>query len=334
MKNTTLPVRRQSRRSASPITIAPRFILQLCALTLGAAGCAGMEDLGATDEASQNLEATPALPFYEQSDQFAGRWIGQAEEPLALEQPGASSPVYRFPSGSSQIVLELDWEDDPDSFPGLTGTIVFGAGAAPPPPTDPDVGYPVGLSYVDLLAYSPDADVTNVMLDGAALPPLEGFTYSISNVGSFAERRQEDDFDYAADGVTRLAYVTSEYLEPWCTLQTPASDGQGGYYCLPQTFGNFTDEAGQCVLRSSQLDQGAPVDCDKMFLCGQGSGVDNRGRCACSDESCWGEFSHDLAIMSLRRSGDTLIGVINDGVFLNERGLRVQLGTVRFQRSE
>jgi hypothetical protein len=44
-------------------------------------------------------------------------------------------------------------------FTDNAGTITFGGGSAPPPPNDPDVGYPTNVDYIDLL--SPPEECSN-----------------------------------------------------------------------------------------------------------------------------------------------------------------------------
>lgn len=353
MKNETSPARR-------PLT---RFTSSLCCVGLAslvASACSfdsGTEDLGSTDVISQDLDTPVDEPFYTSPSEFAGRWVGIADDQLAVDLgPGESAPTYRFPSGGTNIVLDLEFRDNPNVFPNVSGTISFGSGEPPPPPTDPNVGYPVGLSYSELLSYEEDPSF-DTYGDGQTLPPLEGFVYSISEIG-FGDSPLED----LADGVMRLIYSTGEYLEPWCALQTPVPDGSGGFACLPPYDQFGSDDAGQCYIgqqdtstcppnidelpfeeQSALFDEclvvtEQPVDCDKAFLCsGFSDGPDVSGRCACDITGCHRNgtstvFS-DSAILTLRRNGDELVGILTDALFLNSRGLRVPLGTVRFQRA-
>lgn len=353
MKNKTSPARR-------PFT---RFTSSLCCVglaSLAASACSGLdsgvEDLGDTEVITQDLGTPPTEPFYTSPTEFAGRWIGIADDVLALGvATGESLPPYRFPSGSSSIVLDLQFIDDPSFFPDLEGTITFGAGEPPPPPTDPSVGYPVGLSYADLYTYEPEASGGRFG-DPSPLPPLEGFVYRIQQT-SFLDDRTP--LDSVPDGVLLLRYSTGEYLNAWCELQTPVPDGDGGYACLPPYDQISSNEAGECFLGTQDLstcppdldqlsfdEQAAalseclqvrdqPIDCDKLFLCSGFDAPDN-GRCACDETGCFGNFIssvfNDDALITLRRNGDELVGTITEGWFLNPRGLRTPLGTIRFQR--
>jgi hypothetical protein len=353
MKTKTAPVHR-------PLT---RLTQSLCCAglaALAASACAsfdsGVEDLGSTDVVSQDLETPPTEPFYTSPTEFTGRWVGVADDALALGvAPGESAPAYRFPSGATSIVLELEFLDNPNVFPNLTGTITFGSGEPPPPPSDPNVGYPVGLSYAELLSYDP-AEAASVFGDTRVLPPLEGFEYFISQT-AFLDTRLEE----LADGVILLRYSTGEYLEPWCELQTPVPDGNGGYACIAPYDRTSTDDTGACF--ADYLDYSAcppdleqlpideyfevqeqclqtrhePIDCDRLFLCTGLIGAVPDGRCACTADGCFrnglSTLYSDEVIITLRRNGDELVGIISDAVFLNPRGLRTPLGAIRFRRA-
>jgi hypothetical protein len=69
-----------------------------------------------------------------------------------------------------------------------------------------------------------------------------------------------------------------------------------------------------------------PVDCNKALLCVQ-------ERCVCNDTSCFAaeETSQELI---LRRTATGLTGAFNNTLFLNERGLLISLGTVRFRAAD
>jgi hypothetical protein len=82
------------------------------------------------------------------------------------------------------------------------------------------------------------------------------------------------------------------------------------------------DPSGDCESVVPLVDLG-PFDYDKAFLREQ-------RHCACDATGCGG--SAEVAEISLRRAGEELVGVITTATFLNERGARVPLGRVRFQR--
>src|SRR5688572_30331204 len=86
-------------------------------------------DLGFTQTSDELSLQEPDEPFISATSEFVGRWVGAAQEPLALTDDGVTTP-YEFPSGSTRIEVELTLEDEDY----LTGRIVFGAGEPPPPP--------------------------------------------------------------------------------------------------------------------------------------------------------------------------------------------------------
>lgn len=323
-------------------------------LTLLLAACQEAEprDLGFT-QSEQNLERDVTEPFHTAGDEFVGRWVGQAEEPLALTDDGAT-PVYRFPSGSSQFVLDIRPGTDEHGDPTFVGHITFGAGAPLAPATDPDVGYPVGFSYVDALSYDTDLLLGN---PNQELPPFEGFEYSVvlQNFVSDSNGVQ------LPDGLLNLSYGTNEPLGSWCALQTPFprasspglytcqdfANGEGGFEVYPDGTGascelspepdasrcpeNPTaDELGECVDVGPSV---VSVNCDKLFLCAVGF-------CECDSVACHerGAVGTDATdarkSLTVRRSGDELIAVFEGTTFLNARNLKVPLGEVRFQREQ
>jgi hypothetical protein len=301
-------------------------------------------------------EVPSEAPFGVPASEFAGRWIGTAEDPLAL---GGERGAYVFPSGSSAIRLDLEVSGERVH---VEGHIVFGAGAPPAAPTDPDRGFPTDVSYVGLGYF-------NVLPGGPTnyhgpLPPHEGFDYRLRDALYESERGPGTDL---ADGVLRLSYDAQEVLEPWCALQAPQPDGIGGYRCAGGD--NHYFEGGQCSVEQNNLDEllaglsdeeiqtlsaedwagidaqivreQQPVDCDKLFLC-------VTERCACDATSCRANTSDFLGVsgrrpssssyaeLTLRKTADGvgLIGVFNNAVFANERQLSVPIGVVHFERAD
>jgi hypothetical protein len=122
----------------------------------------------------------PSAPFGVPAIEFAGRWIGRAEDPLAL---GGERSAYVFPSGSSEIRMALEVSGERVN---VEGRIAFGAGSPPPPPTDPDAGFPIDVSYVGLGYF-------NLLPGGPTqyqgpLPPHEGFEYRLLDALYESER--------------------------------------------------------------------------------------------------------------------------------------------------
>ncbi len=290
---------------------------------------------GSLDERSLDLSPPPepTEPFGVSPLDFVGRWVGVAEAPLAF---GGGSEVYAFPSGSTQLSLELVAPELPDQ-PILQGAIVFGSGA-PPPPLDPALGYPSDVDYADLAYF--DRDVVMASGHEGPLPPYEGHAYPVRDfVPSSNYDEDEAGGPLIADGVLNLQFDTGELLAPWCELQTPQPTGTGQWKCVKGNAGGVND-LGECYVSFSSLspeqeaevlESGASllpeaVDCNKMFLC-------KIEACACTDSACAVPNRRGTgARLVVRRDGDTLTGIFSNAVFMNERQLPVPLGTVRFTR--
>jgi hypothetical protein len=209
---------------------------------------------------------------------------------------GSNSPVsvykgyiesFMFASGSDTVVMNLQ-------FPGdgtVTGTVYFGDGPPLAPPTNPDVGYPVGVDY----------GVSSVSIEGFAFTVLDG----------------KDD-----NGRVTLQIDQSELFKKWCELQTtiyplynwpaPADGGILGYGCLPND-GYQISATGVCSL--TPADAGLiPVDCGKLNLC-EGAGV-----CNCTATAC----TVDLVTTSANTFDMQLTGNELNG---SEEGIPGQSGT-------
>jgi len=330
----------------------------LAALLLAACQETEPRDLGFTEGASQDLAGDVTQPFYASSDDFLGRWIGQAQEPLALTDDGETR-VYHFPSGSSQFALDI--ASRPDGFGGveLTGHITFGAGEPLPPPTDPDVGYPVGFSYLEAFSYGANSIAGNPDTD---LAPFEGFSYAFT----IEHVRTDGESIDVPDGVLDLTYSLSEPLDPWCQLQTPYPtqdppspvDDPYSYSCVDVRGSDGISVNGRgadarCEITAPSDTSACPenptleerlecevvvaplavVNCDKLMLC-------ERRYCECNSVACGAagavEGLRTYSVrdrLRVRRSGDELVGIF-DGTFLNARNYKVPLGEVRFQRVE
>jgi len=333
---------------------------------LGALACqdVSQRELGYTDDDTQDLTLTgeePDAPFSAYMDDFVGRWIGEAEEPLAYGVGEGPVPTYRFPSGSSNIVLDIQPTTD---LTRSTGTITFGAGGAPPLPTDPDVGYPADVDYTDLLVYYPDRGANHVPFLGV-LPPHEGFPhplrrhFSETDPSSNSDNFVDLELRSLPDGVLELGFDASDVLQPWCEMQRSYPQGDGNYACVAPHNSMNDNGDGTCSLQQLGPPPGCPdlatvsdeefealtqpgalpescfdlversttvtVDCDKFALC-------KNHQCACTPDHCESSGSSPGTIR-LRRSGDALIGDIDQAEFLNARGLQVTLGTIRFRRA-
>jgi hypothetical protein len=211
-------------------------------------------------------QATQAL-----SSESAGRWTGYIES-------------FTFPSGSDALDLTLQSETDGT----FSGQLVMGAGTMPPPPTDPNVGWPPPpYSYAH---------------QG---PLLEGAVYHVVNLRWTALR-------------LRFDVLVLQPWGPWCELQSSYVDGfevlpsgnQPLYGCAPPADAYESQGSGHCV----RVHDGerTPVDCDWLSLC-------SSAVCECDAQGC-GEttllnplnsMSFDVALRGNLGDG-TVGGLITD----------------------
>jgi hypothetical protein len=286
---------------------------------LAACNSEPLHDLGYTardlNEAREAPATLPTPPVAEFANDFVGVWIGEADDPLALVGGAdVDPPLFRFASGSTQLRLEL--VDNGSVFP--SGTLSFGEGEPLAPATDPNVGYPPDPDFTIL---SPD------VMDTTVRPPREGFAYGI-----YLTSRQRDqataglsrsdlsllDFNAAGrvlDGKLNVNYNALRVFDSWCALQTAAT--------CPSNVQLGWDATGtECTIG----DELTPMDCHKASLCA-------RHTCTCRDEGPCGASVERPNGLTLRLSNDGLVGLFDDGVFVNERGYLQPLGTVRFRRA-
>jgi len=183
---------------------------------------------------------------------------------------------YMFPSGSDAVHISFVT----DGAGQVSGFISLGNGTPPPPPTDPNVGYPA-----DLLQQA--FDVTSASRSYVA----EGFAYSM-HAGTFI------------GGRLRFRQEGGDVWRDWCAIQTPA--GTSGR-CLPNAGFMISGDHMSCGLYDSATQQYTPVDCGKLALCGGLGSV-----CRCDTQACTldenagsGRTTFDITFDGLRASGST-----------------------------
>jgi hypothetical protein len=162
---------------------------------------------------------------------------------------------YKFPSGSDTVTLSLATKSDGS----ITGAAVFGDGPAPPPPTDPNVGYPPSL----------EAGSTCSFPGGPRNFSGEGFVFTVLGA-TFSSGR------------LTLKVETRELWKQWCAMQTSYPGGSGAsdsYFCLPNW--GFTSGASGCGQTDPTTMAFVPRDCGKICLCTAGPGP-----CACNATAC------------------------------------------------
>jgi hypothetical protein len=221
---------------------------------------------GTGDAASGSQEVTPDSAMTASADasdsaiatSLDGIWTGYIES-------------YTFPSGSDAITMTLQL-----SGGVVTGTMVFGNMTAPPPATNPNVGYPPGLAFF-----------------AGENPPFvgEGFSYTIE-MGTF-------------DGSRLLVSVaTNEIWKTWCELQQPVLWNAVDYACLPGW--PSTENGTTCSQTNPTTQMSVPVDCGKLALCKAPTG----NPCACLATGCvLGPFtsqaSFDMQVSGSKADGST-----------------------------
>jgi hypothetical protein len=206
---------------------------------------------------------------------------------------------YMLPDGSDTLTMTLAAQSDGS----VTGTVVVGSASSPPPPTNPDVGYPPSINWS--------------MPGPSSAFPGEGFVYTLVN-GTF-------------DGTRfRGGVVLRELWKAWCGLQQHIygvqPDGGAPYACLPN-LGCGEGNNGQCFLSSPT--GMTPVDCGKMALCHpcggsfiQGAGP--FGVCDCTATACTidltqPDLSFDAQVVGGHLDGSTSGFIDNHNIHLTHQ---------------
>jgi hypothetical protein len=306
MMNTLLrlPITRRSKPRDRLLGVS----IALASVSLAA--CAdenlGTRDLGNTsgllESVQGNLGTPDRLPliFDGVLDPFVvGQWLGEADDLFNPGGAGAARPHYVFPSGSTEIRLDLNIVNARPE-----GTLVFGTGVPPEPQRG--VAHPPNLEL-------PWTAFFRLPLE---LPPLEGFTYDI------LDRVERSSVDVGTGaGVLALTYDASEQYRSWCGLQPPLL-GDGGFDCLG-TAGVSDAPSGLCI-NTHPDDSAEEVACNFAALC-------LSDLCSCTAEKCY--EAPRMSNLWLVRSGDDLLGTFVGTVFdYGTPGRAMPVGTVRFRR--
>jgi hypothetical protein len=225
--------------------------------------------LGCASEEPVDLGDDNSVKTGEELSDFAAQWDGYVE-------------AFSFTSGSERIQLLLDEEGQ--------GSVIFGEGTPPEPPTDPNVGWP-------------DSDSSSQHRFGDALylrQIAEGFAFTVTG----AE---------VTDKRLRFTYNQAEPYAAWCQLQTPQATGadDSEYRCRPNYgYQMSTDEEGNtaCLLKVPDSDP-VPRDCSWLSLCVSFA-------CACDADGCFASDQSFVFDGALDDEGNAFVGTTT---FLNER---------------
>jgi hypothetical protein len=258
-------------------------------------GCSGSIDVGPGGGGAGPTGATAGA-----SGQLSDGGGASANDGLATPWPAAActrdTPLPTWPNASdctadSSLTIAGTWHGTVDNatapFDGATlvisgrdanghvcGTYTAGTAAAPPPVSNPNVGYPTPDSY---------GDVNAQPVDGAPLSLLKA-----SLVGS------------------RLSfyYAVAEARRGWCQKQRSydAPLGSGTCRCLPP-WEAFKNGPTDCAL----ID---PNGGNHTVSCGQQSHCTGL-YCACNSTGC--DATQDTTLVDLTFDGDNAVGSVAGG---------------------
>jgi hypothetical protein len=255
-------------------TCAARVLATGCALA--ASGCGGRAlDVGSIDG---GLALT-------------GRGVDAETDAPAGPLWNGTLKNAQLSDGSNRLVMTLSISADGVA----TGTLQLGDGQLLAPPTDPNVGYPPGVTF-------PSA---------GPLGYFEGFRYTI-----LGGRLSGSDLTF------RVAEF--ELWTQWCALQTTTyswgefpEDDAGPYYsCVPNwSWGGQED--GGCTMQNPTTMADEPFDCGKITLC-------ESSPCDCSMTGCHvkSETQPSLTMpflsFDLTMNGSTADGTMSGAPFGND----------------
>jgi hypothetical protein len=229
---------------------------------------------GCSSEGNVNIGNTETIGG--RLSDYVGTWTGYAQATV-------------FSDGSDHVSLTIDGNGH--------GTALFGNGAPPAVPTDPQVGPPVP-------APSPNAPASS---------EIPGFAYPIHGTIVQSDRIQ-------------LGIDFNDFYAPWCALQTPqpamnVPTSDTGYYCGPALGSNLvkleklTPDATTCTM---YLLDGTTlkVNCDWANLCAV------TPVCTCTSSACTAIRTADGSALAqypaeidgqLDAAGTTLTGTLGHG---------------------
>jgi hypothetical protein len=179
-----------------------------------------------------------------------------AADPGQNGATGATGPVWngvlenaQFSNGSNRLEMTLSVASDGTA----TGTLLLGDGTLLQPPTDPNVGYPPGVTFPH---FGPRGF-------------FEGFPYTM--------------LEGKLRGST-LTFRVGEYelWKQWCSMQKGSferfdPDGGAVYSCAPNASPIAVSDVA-CAITDPTTMQSVPIDCGKAALCDS--------TCDCSATAC------------------------------------------------
>jgi hypothetical protein len=172
---------------------------------------------------------------------------------------------------------------------GVCGTLRWGEGELPPPPTDPERGWP--------------DDERVRQMEGAPFF-YEGATFTILDGG-------------ARDDQARFRVVAAEFWNDWCAILTPHWDGYSSWRCMPDHNGfSYTEGEPYCEL----VQEGGPdvlLEVGKCVLCAPFAET-----CECNQAGCGASPSSHAepssAEFDLVFEADRATGTVQGGTYYTD----------------
>lgn len=223
-----------------------------CLAVGGVAGCSG--------DGNINLGDNDPVALGSKLEDYSGRWQGYAE-------------AHEFTLGSDRMLLTIDDAGE--------GYAVFGEGAAPPPATNPDAGYPEDMDPLQLVTQMSEFE--------------GGVRYPLHDV-------------IVQDRRIRSSMSMNDLWQDWCRLQQPVrvleTDSTSDDYALMPY--NYSAKHGDvCILLDSAGTPRGQVDCEKLLL--------HESRvCICAATTCEPNLSANRVDLdaALQSNGEQLIGTL------------------------
>lgn len=180
----------------------------------------------------------------------------------------------------NQVPLRVDIRGASENG-GVCGTLKWGEGELPPPPTDPERGWPEGV------------DLPN---RASALEFQLGATYTILEGG-------------ARGNQVRFTVAATEFWRPWCAILTPHWYGEF-WTCIPEHVGvSFPEDSPFCSLHQ-RSGPDIRVELGKCNMCATGLCECNQSECTVSPLGVSIRATLDLVFEADRATGIVVSGEV------------------------
>ncbi len=232
------------------------------------------EGAGSDGGSSSTVVAPKPVPTWPADEQcqgdqlpIVGTWDGYIENLV-------------WPSGSDALRVVIRAANASH----VCGTVTFGQGTPPPPPTDPEVGYPPGYEQG-----GPTPTLQDALFEGFPMALLEG---------------------KATEFRLQFGATSRELWKSWCELQTSYVTSTGLYNCLPEPSEETFSPPSGCseVTRDGTY---LPLDCGKLALC-----LTLYPVCTCSIDGCtvppYPEVRFDMRITGGAAQGSVAFGQLHN----------------------